>query len=184
MQRKLLQSCDYCRAVNTIKGLLWTGSTAWRSVWREHKSWCVCVCVWAELHWQQPLCISTQASLSPAVEDMQAAGCSSVPRCRHAAMFTGLRLLHASTRVSSQQYIHIQPPDWEDRVGKDESKICFVTNIYHMCMTWHTTSPTRYNHIYSAMLKSGHPLSFWTMMLFYRKFCWCNAVTIIADYDF
>lgn len=79
---------------------------------------------------------------------------------------------------------HIQPPDWEDRVGKDESKICFVTNIYHMCMTWHTTSPTRYNHIYSAMLKSGHPLSFWTMMLFYRKFCWCNAVTIIADYDF
>lgn len=42
MQRKLLQSCDYCRAVNTIKGLLWTGSTVWKSVWQEHKSWCVC----------------------------------------------------------------------------------------------------------------------------------------------
>lgn len=83
MQRKLLQSSDYCRAVNTIKGLLWIGSTVWKSVWQEHTVMkCVCVCV-SELHRQQPLCISAQGFLSPAVEDMQAAGCSSVPQCSY-----------------------------------------------------------------------------------------------------
>lgn len=82
MQRKLLQSSDYCRAVNTIKGLLWIGSTVWKSVWQEHTV-VKCVCVRAELHRQQPLCISAQGFLSPAVEDMQAAGCSSVPQCSY-----------------------------------------------------------------------------------------------------
>lgn len=51
---------------------------------RTHsREMCVCVCERAELHRQQPLCISAQGFLSPAVEDMQAAGCSSVPQCSY-----------------------------------------------------------------------------------------------------
>lgn len=109
MQRNLLQSRDYCRAVNTRRGLLWTGSTEWRSIWQKHKSSCVCVCVCAcarthtclcacvcmcVLRWQQPLRAPAQRFLSPAVE--AEAGC--------------WLLLRATAQTRSHRHISTEAP--------------------------------------------------------------------------
>lgn len=120
------------------------------------------MCVWAELHWQQPLCISTQRFLSPAVEDMQA-GCSSVPQCRHRYVHRDHITLHINpsplSAITDTFNLHIKKCG-----SKNQPQIWFVTFVIFAWQTPSATISSRYDHFRSMLNFLSNVLFYWNIL--------------------
>lgn len=158
MQRKLLQSHDYCRAVNTMKGLLWIGSTMWKSIWQEHKSWCVC-----ELSCTDSSCSAFQHKASFL---LQWKTCKLLAALQSHSADTQLGSPGSyyracpSTGVASQQWLTRFPLQVNVAFFQNKTTIQkhVVTNMCDMCRTENPSCDQLDSHIHNAMFQSGHPL--------------------------
>lgn len=125
MQRKWLQSSDYCRAVNTIKGLLWIGSTVWKSVWQEHTVMkCVCVCVCESCTDSSRSAFQHKASF---LLRWKTCKLLAALQSHSAAMFTGIRLLSDEPEPPFNSFWHVRAP------GTEREKT--LPKMYDMCVT-------------------------------------------------
>ncbi len=112
----------------------------------------VMMCVWAELHWQQPLCISTQGFLSAAVEDVHAAGCSQSHSADTQLCSPGSHYSAHQPKTPLYNNRHIQTPHLENVLEKLQSR--------HVDNKPPLPPSSLHLNTFTVLCKSGQPLSF------------------------